>query len=101
MMETPYQRCLQSQIEVIERELTPRRLKSLTLPYNTQESLKKLREFPYGKDWLATRKKHDADQACTCGLPNKKYCMLTAVSSKGCSNKKKVVWAPMSICKVL
>lgn len=102
-METPYQRCLQSQIEMIERELTPRKLKSLAYSYNSDESLKKLKEFPYGDDWLTTRKKHETEDGftCTCGLPNKKYCMLTAVSRKGGQNKKKVVWAPMSICKVL
>lgn len=102
-MDTPFQRCLQTQIDVLERELTPRKLKSLSYPYNSDQSLRKLKEFPFGDDFVVTRKKHETDNGCTCtcGLPNKKYCMLTAVGRKGNESKQKVVWAPMSICKVL
>lgn len=40
---------------------------------------------------------------CSCGLPNKKYCMLSAkstASSAQSKTRKKYVWVPMSICSV-
>lgn len=91
---------LRSQLEVLDRELTPRRLKELS--YEDAQCLRRLQDFPYGDDWTPQRK-HETSSAgeCLCGLPNKKYCMLTSVSRKGHSSRKKVVWAPMSICKVL
>lgn len=99
-MNSPVQECVKDHVDVLERELTPRRLKELS--YEDGQSLRKLREFPFGDDW-APRRKNDnlGDGECTCGLPNKKYCMLTSVSRKGHASKKKIVWAPMSICKVL
>lgn len=91
---------LRGDVEVLERDVTPRRLKELS--YENDHSLRKLRDFSYGDDWVSRRKSEThSDKECTCGLPNKKYCMLTSVSRKGHESRKKIVWAPMSICKVL
>ena len=96
---------ISSQIEILEKSLTtPRgRLKSIAL--SEDNLLRKFRDFPFGDDWAPKRVKEtqssDDCAACTCGLPNKKYCMLTSVARREKSDRKKITWAPMSICKVL
>ena len=75
-MNFTFEKCLQSQLALLDNEstpLTPRRVKDSS----------------------------SEEDCCTCGLPNKKYCMLASLSRKEREHRKKIVWAPMSICKVL
>ncbi|WAR24021.1 hypothetical protein MAR_037690 [Mya arenaria] len=58
-MNPTFQKSLQTQIEVLEREITPRRLKSISYLCSDEESLKKLQEFAFGDDWNSTRKKNE------------------------------------------
>ncbi|KAL4237073.1 hypothetical protein ACF0H5_005457 [Mactra antiquata] len=105
-MKSPCPRYSLSELSMVESpDLPTRSLQDIVS--DDERSLRKLREFPYGDDWTPRRfsksERHENNQSCdcNCGLPNKKYCMLTNVSKKGHSSRKKIVWAPMSICKVL
>lgn len=91
MMNSSFTKCLHTQLALLDNELTP-----------TERSKEEVLE----KDLtlMTPRRVKDTsseDECCTCGLPNKKYCMLASLSRKEREHRKKIVWAPMSICKVL
>ena len=75
-MNQAFEKSLQSQLALLDSDLTP-----LT-PRRVKET-------------------SSEEDYCTCGLPNKKYCMLASLSRKEREHRKRIVWAPMSICKVL
>ena len=95
-----------TEMDIYERPIfatPPRRLQDIS--FADDKSMRKLKEFSYGSDFTPRKSREtqsEDDCACLCGLPNKKYCMLTSLSGKDHhGNRKKIVWAPMSICKVL
>lgn len=91
-MNPAFTKCLQTRLALLDYDLTPS-------SKSHEESSEKVDLPP-----LTPRKVKDTssdEECCTCGLPNKKYCMLASLSRKEREHKRKIVWAPMSICKVL
>lgn len=85
-MNSSFAKCLQTQLALLDGELTP--------PTILEKDVSPLTPRR-GKEASSE------EECCTCGLPNKKYCMLASLSRKEREHRKKIVWAPMSICKVL
>ena len=91
-MNQTYVKCLQTRLALLDYDLTPSNR-------SNDEMSEKVDLTPQ-----TPRKVRDTsseDECCTCGLPNKKYCMLASLSRKEREHRRKIVWAPMSICKVL
>ena len=91
-MNQTFTKCLQTRLALLDCDLTPS-------TRSNAESSEKVDLAPH-----TPRKVKDMsseEECCTCGLPNKKYCMLASLSRKEREHRRKIVWAPMSICKVL